>query len=240
MAIQEDDREHMKPYVICHMMSSVDGRILPNRWHPRVDDRGVYERLHNELRCDAWLVGRVTGQEFASRDTPYPPATSTSFGRQSWFARKHADAWAVVLDTHGKIAWGRGDVGGDPLFVVLTQAVSDSHLAGLREDGVSYIVSGEQEINLAMTLEALNQELGIRRLLLEGGGAANGALLQAGLVDELSLVIAPSVEGVPGEPAVFDIHGEPGALNAMGMGLESCQVLEGGFVWLRYRFSWDR
>jgi hypothetical protein len=44
---------------------------------------------------------------------------------------------------------------------------------------------------------------------------------------------------VPGEPAVFDIHGEPGTLNAMGMALESCQVLEGSFVWLRYRFSWD-
>lgn len=46
----------MKPYVICHMMSSVDGRILPGRWHPQVEERGVYERLHNELGCDAWLV----------------------------------------------------------------------------------------------------------------------------------------------------------------------------------------
>ncbi len=129
-------------------------------------------------------------------------------------------------------------MGGDPLVVVLTQAVSDSHLAGLREEGVSCIFAGEREIDLAAALEALNHELGIRRLLLEGGGEANGALLQAGLVDALSLVIAPSVEGVPGGPAVFDIHGKPGALNVMGMALESCQVLERGFVWLRYRFSW--
>jgi riboflavin biosynthesis pyrimidine reductase len=229
----------MKPYVICHMMSSVDGRILPDRWHPSVDDRGVYERLHNELGCEAWLVGRVTGQEFASREAPYPSYTGAPLDRENWFMHKQADAWAVVLDAGGKIAWGRSDVGGDPLVVVLTQAVSDTQLAGLREDGVSYIFAGEREIDLAAALEALNHELGIRRLLLEGGGAANGALLQAGLVDEFSLVIAPSVEGVPGGPAVFDIHGEPGALNAMGMALESCQVLEGSFVWLRYRFSWD-
>jgi riboflavin biosynthesis pyrimidine reductase len=229
----------MKPYVICHMLSSVDGRILPNRWHPSVEERGVYERLHNELGCNAWLVGRVTGQEFASREAPYPSYTGAPLGRENWFARKQADAWAVVLDAHGKIAWGRGDVGGDPLLVVLTQAVSDSHLAGLREDGVSYIFAGEHEIDLAMALEELNHELGIGRLLLEGGGAANGALLQAGLVDELSLIIAPSVGGVPGGPAVFDIYGELGALNAMGMELESCQALEGSFVWLRYRFSWD-
>jgi riboflavin biosynthesis pyrimidine reductase len=229
----------MKPYVICHMMSSVDGRILPNRWHPPVEDRGVYERLHNELGCDAWLVGRVTGQEFASREALYPPYEGTPFGRENWFAANNADAWAVVLDAQGKIAWGRSDVGGDPLLVLLTQAVSDSHLAGLREDGVSYIFAVEREIDLAMALEALNHELGIRRLLLEGGGAVNGALLQAGLVDELSLIIAPSVEGVPGGSAVFDIHGKPNALNTMGMVLEGCQVLEGGFVWLRYRFSWD-
>jgi hypothetical protein len=60
----------MKPYVICHMLSSVDGRILPDRWHPPLQDHSFYERLHEEIGCDAWLVGRVTGQEFASRDTP--------------------------------------------------------------------------------------------------------------------------------------------------------------------------
>jgi hypothetical protein len=85
----------MKPYVICHMLSSVDGRILPDRWHPPLPDRNPYERLHDEIGCDAWLVGRVTGQEFASRDTPYPPTTDVSTGRQNWFARKNAGAWAA-------------------------------------------------------------------------------------------------------------------------------------------------
>jgi riboflavin biosynthesis pyrimidine reductase len=85
----------------------------------------------------------------------------------------------VVLDGGGKIAWGRGDVGGDPLLVVLTQAVSDSHLAGLWQDGVSYIFAGEREIDLVAALETLNRELGMRRLLLEGG-AANGASSEPG------------------------------------------------------------
>jgi riboflavin biosynthesis pyrimidine reductase len=228
----------MKPYVICHMLSSVDGRILPDRWHPPPREQRLYERLHDEIGCDAWLVGRVTGQEFATRDTPYPADASVAVERQNWLARPQADGWGVVLDAGGKVAWGRGDVGGDPLLVVLTQVVSDSHLAGLRQDGVSYIFAGEQEIDLGAALETLHRDLGIRRLLLEGGGAANGALLQAGLVDELSLVIAPSVEGVPGGPAVFDIHDGPGALHAMGMVLDQCQVLEGGFVWVRYRFAW--
>lgn len=228
----------MKPYVICHMMASVDGRILPDRWHPAVDERGVYERLHNELGGDAWLVGRVTGQEFTERTAPYPTYTGAPLPREHWLAPRQAGAWSVVLDAHGKIAWGQSEVGGDQLVVVLTEAVSDSHLAGLRADGVSYIFAGAQELDLAVALDVLHQELGIRRLLLEGGGAANGALLGAGLVDELSLLIAPSVEGVPGGPAVFDIPGATETLNTMGMALESCQALEGNVVWLRYRFSW--
>jgi len=98
----------MKPYVICHMLSSVDGRILPDRWHPSLQGDRVYERVHDAIGCDAWLVGRVTGQAFAARDAPYAPATGAAPERQNWFARKHAAAWAVVLDAGGKIAWGCG------------------------------------------------------------------------------------------------------------------------------------
>jgi riboflavin biosynthesis pyrimidine reductase len=129
-------------------------------------------------------VGRVTGQEFATREEPYPQASGATLERQTWLARERADVWAVVLDANGKIAWGRGDVGGDPLLVVLTEAVSDSHLAGLRQDGVSYLFAGEREIDLRAALETLNRELGVSRVLVEGGGGANGALLQAGLVSE--------------------------------------------------------
>lgn len=228
----------MKPYVICHMFTSVDGRILPNQWHPPLQNEGLYEQLHDDIGGDGWLVGRVTGQEFAQRDTPYPEVADSAIERENWFAHEQSDTWAVVLDAKGKIVWGRGDIGGDPLLVVLTKAVSDSHLAGLRSDNVSYIFAGAAEIDLADALETLNRDLGIERLMLEGGGAVNGALLQAGLVDELSLAIAPSVEGVVGSPALFDIHGQVGALQGMGMALESCEVLEGGVVWLRYRFTW--
>ena len=56
----------MKPYVLCHMVASVDGRILHSRWRPTTRDGGdLFEQLHARLAADAWLVGRVTGQEFA-------------------------------------------------------------------------------------------------------------------------------------------------------------------------------
>lgn len=86
-------------------------------------------------------------------------------------------------------------------------------------------------------LEFLNRELGIERLLLEGGGRTNGGFLRAGLVDEISLVIHSGVDGAQGAPAVFDSDGEeanaPSPIRSMT--LNSCQVLEDGAVWLRYQ-----
>lgn len=226
----------MKPYVICHMASSIDGRILPRRWRPRVDQGELYERLHGELGGQAWLVGRVTGQEFAKAEK-YPDRAGAVFPRQHWFATRGARAYGVVLDAHGKIAWGRSDIGGDPIVVVLTEQVSDAHLAGLRADGVSYLFAGERSVDLPRALEVLNQELGIERLLLEGGGVVNGALLRAGLVDEISLIVWPTVDGVTGAPCVFDSSDSAAGPAAR---LESIQLLSSdtmadGAVWLRYR-----
>jgi riboflavin biosynthesis pyrimidine reductase len=128
----------MKPNVICLMASSVDGRTLHSRWRPKGTGAALFEQVHDELGGDAWLIGRVTGQKFAW-GKPYPTVTQGSFPREPWFANRDAKAYGVVLDAQGKIAWGRSEIGGDPIVAVLTEAVSDAHLAGLRSEGVSYI-----------------------------------------------------------------------------------------------------
>jgi riboflavin biosynthesis pyrimidine reductase len=231
----------MKPYVICHMVASIDGRIHSSRWRPKFDGGGLFERLHEEIGGDAWLVGRVTGQEFAKRREPYPAATGKTFPREPWFARRDAAAYGVVLDAEGKITWGRSDIGGDPIVVVLTRQVGDAHLAGLRAEGVSYVFAGDEEIDLALTLDILNHELGVKRLLLEGGGGANGAFFRAGLIDEISVAIVPAIDGGKGAPSVFDMSGgdvgtEP---RVRRMALTQSQALDNGAVWLRYRVEND-
>ncbi|MGE5156614.1 MAG: RibD family protein [Gemmatimonas sp.] len=228
----------MKPHVICLMACSVDGRTLPSRWRPKGAAGDIFERVHDELAGDAWLIGRVTGQEFA-KGSPYPALAEESFPREPWFATRESKAYGVVLDAHGKIAWGRSDIGGDPIVVVLSESVSDAHLAGLRGEGVSYIFAGKSRLDLALTLDILNRELGVKRLLLEGGGGSNGAFLRAGLVDELNLVVCPAVDGAKGAPSVFDSaeaeadHRAP----VTAMSLESSEAREGGVVLLRYRIE---
>jgi riboflavin biosynthesis pyrimidine reductase len=227
----------MKPYVICHMVASVDGRTLISRWRPEDPSRReLFERLHERLAVDAWLIGRITGQEYAKRDA-YPDHSDQRYPREPWFTQRNAAAYGIVIDPRGKIAWGCGDIGADPIVVVLTENISDAHIDGLREDGISYIFAGERTIDLGRALDILNRELGIGRLEVNGGGVTNGAFLRAGLIDEISLVIFPAVDGAKGAPSVFDSTDADAATPAPvhSMTLESSEVLEGGAVWLRYR-----
>jgi riboflavin biosynthesis pyrimidine reductase len=225
-----------KPHVTCHMLTSIDGRILNSRWTPKSIDAGsLFETLHDQLGCDAWIVGRVTGQEF-SRGKSYPETTSETFPRDNHIVAPQSDSYGIVLDAHGKIAWARKDIGGDPIITVLTKRVSDAHLAGLRADSVSYIFAGDDTLDLAQLLETLSRDLGVKRVLLEGGGVANGEFLRAGLVDELSIVICPVIDGAQGAPSVFDSRGDQDrvAPPLSSLQLVSTQTLDNGAVWLRY------
>ncbi|MBH5398639.1 RibD family protein [Bradyrhizobium sp. CNPSo 4010] len=224
----------MKPYVVCLMHSSLDGRTHPSRWRPKGAGTDWFEKIHDELAGDAWVIGRVTGSEFA-KGGPYA-ATDATFPRENWFARRDAKTYGVVLDAAGKIGWGRTEIGGDPIVVVLTENVPDSHLAGLRSEGVSYIFAGKSEIDLALTLDILSRELGVKRLLVEGGGVANGAFLRAGLIDEFNLILSPAIDGAKGAPFVFDSTEADSDRRApiAAMTLESTRELGGGVLLLRY------
>ncbi|HEY5863964.1 MAG TPA: 2-hydroxy-3-oxopropionate reductase, partial [Candidatus Tectomicrobia bacterium] len=96
----------MKPYVICHMNASLDGRILGSRWRPQENRMpGLFERLHERLGGGSWLIGRVTGSEYAKAES-YPDRTERTYPRQAWFSRRAA-ACGIALDARGRIAWGR-------------------------------------------------------------------------------------------------------------------------------------
>ncbi len=65
-SVKPEWRPILRPHVIVHMSTSIDGRTLPSRWRPeREGATAHYERVHEALGGDAWLVGRVAGQEFA-------------------------------------------------------------------------------------------------------------------------------------------------------------------------------
>ncbi len=168
------------------------------------------------------------------------PAEDAPVPRTDHVARTDASGYAVALDARGALDWAaRNDIEGDHVVVVLTEAVPDRHLRRLRAGGQSYLFAGRDSIDFALAVRKLKALFGIERLLVEGGGRINGSMLAAGVIDELSLLLAPAVDGILGTQAVFDIEGEEEDTMASRrkLTLTSCEQRDGGVVWLRYRID---
>ena len=227
----------MKPHVICHMLSSLDGRLAPSRWTTSPDGNrsawsATYGAIHETLAGDAWIVGRVTMAEMA-KGKPHAPAGKIVAERPHHFAAKGARPFAIALDTSGKLHFDRADIDGDHVVVLLGSDVADNHLAELAAGGISYIVSDTPAVDLPAALDLLGRELGIRRLLLEGGGGINGSFFAAGLVDELSVLIAPALDGRSDSKSIVD-SGDVGLAGKIELSLTSCETLAHGTIHLRY------
>ncbi|MBZ9743592.1 RibD family protein [Mesorhizobium sp. CO1-1-4] len=230
----------MKPHIICHMLASLDGSLHPSRYSEspdgsRAEWSGLYEQIHDDLEGDAWIVGRVTMAEM-SKAAAHPPAHVGKVERPHHFAQRDAGSYAVAPDASAKLHFSKPDIGGDHVVVLLGQDVEDSHLAELAADGVSYIVSQTSDIDLAAMLDVLARELGIRRLLLEGGAGINGSFLAAGLVDELSLLIAPALDARAANQGFVEF-GEAGLAGKVRLSLTDCKTLAHGVIHLRYAVS---
>lgn len=226
-----------RPRVICHMMSSIDGRILTDGWPMSAEGRKQYELVHASYAADGWLCGRVTMQQHFAQgirsDAEVAREYTSDAPRPDHRAAGAYDSFAFIADSHGRLVWERSDIDGDHVVVLLARHVSDDYLTRLRERGVSYLLAGEREVDLPVALGKIAAQYHVRTLMLEGGGRINGAMLRAGLVDEVSLLVAPVVDGRMRTPAVFDSDGDAPAFQRLA--LEGVERRAGDVLWLRYR-----
>jgi 2,5-diamino-6-(ribosylamino)-4(3H)-pyrimidinone 5'-phosphate reductase len=225
----------MKPHVICHMMPSVDGRIVLDDWPPGVASAGLYDKTADQLKTQAWVCGTVTMEEFSGPGRFRPSRKRSSTPKTDFVIEDGSKSFAVAIDASGRLNWKSNDVNGDRLIVVLTERATGAYLDSLRARGISYLFAGKREVDFALALEKLREHFGIRRVSLQGGGKINGAFLDAGLIDEISLVLVPVVDGTMQTPTVFDVMGRRRKHSPANLRLTSVRKLERGVVWLRYR-----
>mgnify|MGYP000200145977 CR=1 FL=1 len=229
----------MKPHVICHMLSPLDGRLLVESWAPLGSDQNKavideYERLHDTFAADAWMSGTTTMEEFATGRAS--PRTSAIAPARPWhIADKSARHFAIAIDRNGRLHWDSPVADRGHVVVVLASSVSDEHLNELIDCGVSYFVVPDVEIDLSFMLNELGRRLGIKKILLEGGARMNGTFLREGLVDEVSLLLCPAIDGASGKPAIFEA-GE-GLGTELQVEMISATPVGAGACHLRYRIS---
>ena len=172
-------------------------------------------------------------QEILDDDEPFVSTANTPAGPQPVHVGRRAESYAVCVDTRGKLRWTSGDMPGDHLVCILSEQVPTDYLAMLREKGASYIVAGSSSVDLSKAMDLLGEHFGIRTLLLEGGGHINGAFLEADLVDEVSLLVVPGIDGRHDIPAIFD-GVSPSRKTAVPLRLKSLEQRGHDALWIRY------
>ena len=227
----------MKPYVICHMCTSLDGKILGDRWGKLAGykhEAELFETTAASFGIGAWLVDTTTMDEFDSSKFKLPQA-KTKISRRDHVANKKAKSLGIGADAKGALRFRHNEVGGDHVVLLVTDRVSNDYLAHLQAAGVSYLFCGQKEIDLKVALQKLGKSFKLRKLMLQGGGKFNGAMLRAGLVDEISHLTVPVADGGAGVRSMFDIPGKTPAAAAAKLRLKSHKLMPGGVIWARYK-----
>ena len=206
-----------RPYIICHMVTSADGKVTGDFLRSPHCERAteVYYELHRRYReqgASGFICGRVTMEEsFTGGWYPdlsaYAPAKRENGPYQAYWAEQSLDFYAVAFDPKGRLGWRSvcirdDDPGYDRSHIVevLTEQADARYLTYLRELGISYIVAGKEEIDVRSALRMLDEHRQSERWLLEGGSILNGHFLRADCVDELSLVQAPVTADADSKP----------------------------------------
>jgi 2,5-diamino-6-(ribosylamino)-4(3H)-pyrimidinone 5'-phosphate reductase len=212
------------PKVVLYDAVSLDGRV-----EGFAPDIGRFYSLA-EWGEDVILAGADTmlagGEADAAPDDPAAPAPPSA-------APDAKGPLLAITDSRGRLRswdWIRAQ---QPFWrdavALVSEATPEDYRAHLDGRAVRTFTAGHDRVDLRAALVWLATEYGARVVRVESGGSLNAALLRAGLVSELALLVHPSLAG---EDAQSFVRG--GLPEAVALTLLDCEVLDDGLLWLRY------
>jgi len=244
-----------RPRIVTYNLASMDGRLTlapgvsllagDDRWAALTSGLGdPYEWVREQHDPQVLLEG--SGSFLTDDAEPVPPAARdadpAAVGEHflpEAVVGVPGRRWFAVVDGRGRVdlqftEWPDPAWAGWHALVLTSRAASPDHLARLRERGIPYLVAGEGHVNLPMTMSLLRSELQVATVVCTGGGRLGGALLRAGLVDEIDVDLLSFVIGGRGTPALFDAQPLGHDDWPLRLNLMSAEQLDEGRLRLRY------
>jgi riboflavin biosynthesis pyrimidine reductase len=225
-------------------IASLDGRIavsgstpswLDSGWKPLerfepVDVMALHQTrlsLQGSNSFTARSAGAADFGDYASREVPVGDFVPSSL-------RSHEGKWMVVVDSRARVRWTTNQMGDTKLAVLLAAATPGPYRAFLRDHDVPYFEAGLDRVDLPAALARLAALFTADSIVSDAGGVLNGALLRAGLVDEVDVQFLPAIVGRAEAPAAFEGFG----LGASGvpalLELVSAEARPDGSIFARY------
>ncbi len=233
-----------RPYVFCHMMTSLDGKIMGaymDTTEGEITGNIFYQIAFGKkpyYKHQGWLSGRVTTDDnFTFYEKPALDEKSPTVPAGDFIAL-NAPMYYVSVDPSGRLGWKSNElVYNDThahVIEILTEQASNPYKAFLRKLGISYLIAGDKTLDYALLMEKLKNIFGIKTLMLGGGGVLNWSFIQAGMCDEVSIVIAPVADGSDKTPSLFSSKGNFSSEQPVSFKLQNIEKTDDGSLWLRY------
>lgn len=223
-----------KPYIVCYMMTSVDGRIDCDMVAQLAGVEDYYPLL-DELGLQSAVSGKTTAKLELAEAGEFQSENASPFGKETVSKKaESSNGYTIVLDTKGTLLWKHDSEYDKPHILLLSQQVSQEYLTYLDEKNISYIVTGKTRIDLAAACEALKETFGIDRMGVVGGPANNTAFLDAGLLDEVIVLIGAGIDGRASFPPVFN-RADNGSNKPTPLTLVEAKTYDSGAVFIRYK-----
>lgn len=184
-------------------MSLLDGRIDCDVTEQIETGDEYYEAL-NKLDCPSTLMGRVTMEMHYALPEPFITEDKSPISAEQFNVAISSKGYLVAIDTLGRLRWPQNQFDGLPLLVIASEDCPKEYLDTLTKQHISWIATGKNGIDLKRAMEILYNEFEVERLSLTGGGHINGAFLKEGLIDEVSMMWCPGIDGRKGMASVFD------------------------------------
>lgn len=212
-------------------MSLLDGRIDCDVTE-KIETGDEYYDALNQLDCSSTLMGRVTMQMHYTLPEAFVTEDRSPIGVECLNIAIHTKGYIIAIDTMGKLKWPHNQFDGMPLLVITSEDCPKEYLDTLSRQYISWIATGKGSIDLKRAMEILRAEFGIERLSVTGGGNINAAFLKESLLDEVSMMWCPGIDGRGGMTAAFD--GLPKDFPPIKLKLMSVEKL-GESIWARYK-----
>lgn len=231
-----------RPYIVCHMLTSINGKISGEYMSSKYAEVGskVYETINDRYHSQAWLCGRVTMEEnFTNFEKPLIKDEPTRYPREDFVAVSDAEMYIVSADPSGKVGWTSNSIHyadrpNAHIIEILTDKVSEGYLSFLRDRNISYLFAGQEKIDCIVASEKLYTLFAIKTLMVSGGGVVNWSFLEEGLIDEVSLVVAPVTDGERTTHTIFENANVEKPSVPIGFKLKNIEIIEKDTVWLTY------
>jgi 2,5-diamino-6-(ribosylamino)-4(3H)-pyrimidinone 5'-phosphate reductase len=214
------------PKVILHVAVSLDGKT--EGFDP---DVGLFYRTAGKWKEDATLAGSDT--LLASPET-IPPETRQDRDPPAGVPGDKRPL-LVVPDSRGRIrTWHhwRKQPYWRGVLVLCSKRTPESYLRYLRSRNIPHAICGSDRVDLKRSLALLHAKHGIRTVRVDSGGRLNAALLDAGLVDEVSLLVHPCIVGLTSARSFYPSAQKRTLKQAIRLEWIRRKKMDGGVEWI--------